>query len=221
MRRIMNRDTLCEVLYAPGVGAVALDLAVAYLLRYLAGWYQARYGVELTLPVSEAVAIQFLVDHIQRKGKNGLVSELPVEIDQELVSAGLKAKNAWTIHASFGQTWRTNNEVEGVTAPYFALAFPVAGAGAVRLQAADMRVEHSKTQQAGATADSTPDKPIAGRIAEALAAWLAAANTTQGPLFRRLWKDRVGPALLPGSIATIVKRRAAMAGLEGDLARKA
>ncbi|WP_239684747.1 site-specific integrase, partial [Xanthomonas arboricola] len=78
------------------------------------------------------------------------------------------------------------------------------------------RLEHSKTQQAGATSDSTPDKPIVGRSAEALAAWLAAANITQGPLFRRLWKDRVGPALLPGSIATIVKRHAAMAGLEGD-----
>lgn len=46
----------------------------------------------MNLPVSEAVAIQFLVDHIQHKNKVGLVSELPPAIDQALVAAGLKAK---------------------------------------------------------------------------------------------------------------------------------
>ena len=65
-------------------------------------------------------------------------------------------------------------------------------------------------------ADSTPDKPILGRSAEALTAWLEAAGIREGAIFRRIWKDRVGPALLPGSVATIVKRRAALAGLEGD-----
>src|SRR5690606_2999347 len=78
------------------------------------------------------------------------------------------------------------------------------------------RLEYSKTQQAGATADSTPDKPILGRSAEALAAWLKAAGIEDGAIFRRIWKSRVGPALLPGSVATIVKRRARHAGLEGD-----
>lgn len=46
----------------------------------------------LTLPVSEAVVVQFLVDHTQRKNKTGLVSELPPAIDQALVAAGLKAE---------------------------------------------------------------------------------------------------------------------------------
>jgi len=78
------------------------------------------------------------------------------------------------------------------------------------------RLEYSKTQQAGATADSTPDKPILGRSAEALAAWLKAAGIEDGAIFRRTWKSRVGPAMLPGSVATIVKRRARHAGLEGD-----
>lgn len=36
--------------------------------------------------------IQLLVDHIQRKGKARLVSELPPTLDQALVAAGLKAK---------------------------------------------------------------------------------------------------------------------------------
>ena len=78
------------------------------------------------------------------------------------------------------------------------------------------RLEYSKTQQAGAKADSTPDKPILGRSAEALTAWLEASEIDEGAIFRRIWKGRVGPALLPGSVATIVKRRARLAGLEGD-----
>lgn len=78
------------------------------------------------------------------------------------------------------------------------------------------RLEYSKTQQAGVTVDSTPDKPILGRSAKALAAWLEAAQIQEGAIFRRIWKDRVGPALLPGSVASIVKRRARMAGLDGD-----
>lgn len=39
-----------------------------------------------------AATARFLVDHIQRKGKAGLVSELPPALDQALVAAGLKAK---------------------------------------------------------------------------------------------------------------------------------
>lgn len=64
--------------------------------------------------------------------------------------------------------------------------------------------------------DSTPDKPILGRSAEALAAWLDGAEIQDGAIFRRIWKNRLGPALLPGSVATIVKRRSALAGLVGD-----
>ncbi len=78
------------------------------------------------------------------------------------------------------------------------------------------RLEYSKTQQAGVKGDSTPDKPILGRSAEALSDWLEAAGIREGAIFRRIWKDRVGRALLPGSVATIVKRRAQRAGLKGD-----
>jgi integrase len=78
------------------------------------------------------------------------------------------------------------------------------------------RLEHSKTQQAGVTASSTPDKPILDRAAQALEAWLVAAGITEGAIFRRLWKDTVGPALSPAAIAEIVQRRTRLAGLEGD-----
>lgn len=63
------------------------------------------------------------------------------------------------------------------------------------------RPELSKTQQAGPTATSTPDKPVLGPAAEALAAWLDAAAITEGPLFRRLWNHRVGPGLSDKSVA--------------------
>lgn len=78
------------------------------------------------------------------------------------------------------------------------------------------RLEHSKTQQAGVTASSTPDKPILGVAAAALAAWLSASGLTEGAMFRRLWKTRVGPPLSPAAVGAVVQRRAALAGLEGN-----
>ena len=78
------------------------------------------------------------------------------------------------------------------------------------------RLEHSKTQQAGVTANSTPDKPVLDRAALALEDWLEASGITEGAIFRRLWKDRVGPALSPAAVGEIVQRRARHAGLEGD-----
>jgi len=257
----------------------------ATALRYWAGWHQARYGVELALPVSEVVVIQFLVDHIQRKNKTGLVSELPPSIDHALVAAGLKAKvgplklstvvqrvavlssahrlkrlanpcelpsvrtllsRARRAAVKRGErptkkTAVTRTELEAMLATCdnsleglrdcALLCFGFASGGRRRseIAAADMRdlrkvgedgyiyrLEYSKTQQAGVTADSTPDKPILGRSADALTAWLEAAGIHEGAIFRRVWKGRVGPALLPGSVATIVKRRARLAGLEGD-----
>lgn len=78
------------------------------------------------------------------------------------------------------------------------------------------RLEHSKTQQAGVSANSTPDKPVLDRAALAMEAWLDASGITEGAIFRRLWKRRIGPALSPAAVAEIVQRRAEQAGLEGD-----
>jgi len=71
-------DAVREVLAEAAAANTTRSYASA--LRYWAGWHQARYGVELALPASEAGVVQFLVDHIQRKGKAGLVSELPPTI---------------------------------------------------------------------------------------------------------------------------------------------
>lgn len=80
------------------------------------------------------------------------------------------------------------------------------------------RLEFSKTQQSGPNAKSTPDKPVLGVAAEALEAWMHASRLSEGRIFRRLWKDRVGPGLSPAAVAEIVQRRAARAGLDGDFA---
>ena len=42
------------------------------------------------------------------------------------------------------------------------------------------RLEHSKTQQAGVTASSTPDKPVLDRAALALEDWLEASGSPKG-----------------------------------------
>lgn len=79
------------------------------------------------------------------------------------------------------------------------------------------RLEFSKTQQAGVTASSTPDKPVLDRSGQALSAWLEASGITKGAIFRRLWNSRLGPALSPAAVGEIVQRRARLARLEGDI----
>ncbi len=78
------------------------------------------------------------------------------------------------------------------------------------------RLSRSKTNQDG-TQDS-PDKPVVGAAGAALEAWLKAANISEGPIFRRLWKSTVGPSLNGAAVADIVRRRARRAGVDGNWA---
>ena len=258
----------------------------ASALRYWAGWHMARYGIELTLPVPEAVVLQFVVDHVVRRTADGeLAWELPPAIDQALVAAGLKAKpGPWTLstvrhrvavlstahrlkqqpnpceqpairtvlsraaRAAAKRGERPRNKTAVTLAELEAmlatcddsleglrdralLCFGFASGGRRRseIAAADLRdlrrigaqgyvyrLEHSKTQQAGVTASSAPDKPVLDRAALALADWLEASGISEGAIFRRLWKNRLGPALSPAAVGEIVQRRARLAGLEGD-----
>ncbi len=258
----------------------------ASALRYWAGWHLARYGVELTLPVPEAVVLQFVVDHVVRRNAEGdLAWELPPHVDAVLVSSGLKSKpGPWTLstvrhrvavlstahrlkqqpnpceqpairtvlsraaRASVKRGERPRKKT-AITLPELEamlatcddsleglrdralLCFGFASGGRRRseIAAADLRdlrrigekgyiyrLEHSKTQQAGVTAASTPDKPVLDRAGLALEEWLEASGITEGAIFRRLWKQRVGPALSPAAVGEIVQRRARLAGLEGD-----
>lgn len=64
------------------------------------------------------------------------------------------------------------------------------------------------------------EKTLQGPAAQALSAWLHAAPASRSPLFRHLYRGgRVAPHGLSGhQVARICKRRAAMAGLDGDWA---
>jgi integrase len=74
---------------------------------------------------------------------------------------------------------------------------------------------HSKTNQSGADRPEN-DKPIVGRAAHALSAWLAAAKISSGPIFRRVRRGGVvAEPLSPAAVRDIVKKRCLMAGVEG------
>jgi len=96
----------------------------------------------------------------------------------------------------------------------------------IGLQVEDLRRLDSDTwlYALGATKTDTGgvrrEKPLRGPAVQALNAWLAAAPASSGPLFRRLYKGgRVGSTGLSGDqVARIVKRRAQLAGLDGDWA---
>ena len=76
----------------------------------------------------------------------------------------------------------------------------------------------SKSNQEGAER-ADDHKPVVGRAAAALQAWLAAADLTEGPLFRRVRRGGViGAGLSAEAVRRIVQRRAAQAGLQGDYA---
>lgn len=74
----------------------------------------------------------------------------------------------------------------------------------------------SKTNQTGQDRADT-HKPLVGRAAQALEAWLAAAQIHEGALFRRVRRGGVVcEALSAEAIRRIVRARAAQAGLSGQ-----
>jgi integrase len=74
-------------------------------------------------------------------------------------------------------------------------------------------LSHSKTNQNGADRAEN-DKPIVGRAATALQAWLAAAQIVAGPLFRRVRRGgKLGEPLSAAAVRDIVKKRCVLAGI--------
>ena len=69
-------------------------------LQYWAAWYALRYGTQIELPIPSTCVLQFIVDHAQRTVQQGLVHELPAEIDARLVEAGYKGKPGPLAHAT-------------------------------------------------------------------------------------------------------------------------
>jgi integrase len=75
---------------------------------------------------------------------------------------------------------------------------------------------HSKTNQAGIDAPENA-KPVLGVAAVALENWLLASGIRSGVIFRRTLKGgHLGEALSPAAVRDIVKKRCALAGIDGD-----
>ncbi|XAI97171.1 hypothetical protein [Dolichospermum phage Dfl-JY45] len=78
--------------------AIAANTRRSYTsgLAYWLAWHAARFGGELTLPVPEAVVIQFLVDHFGRpdnaNAQRRITWELPDAVDRQLVAQGAKKR---------------------------------------------------------------------------------------------------------------------------------
>ena len=80
-------------------------------------------------------------------------------------------------------------------------------------------VRRSKTDQYGkGTTLALPSKSTVDCPARALRAWLKASGVHEGPIFRSLHNGRMGKSLSDRSVASIVQRAAAAAGLDGDFA---
>lgn len=256
-------------------------------LRYWAAWHKIRFSDRMSFPVREAVVIQFIVDHLARKTKKGLVIELPNEIDSELVRSGIKSalgplklstithrvavlsslhvlkkmdnpceqpavrhllsrarradvkrgerpskKTAITRELLEAMLETCDESLEGIRDRAL-LYFGFSSGGRRRSEIASAEIKdivkindqtytfalhHSKTQQAGPKAQDAVEKPLLGPAAIALQKWLDTANIFQGPIFRRLWKNKIGDALSPAAIGIIVSKRATLAGLTGDFA---
>jgi len=110
------------------------------------------------------------------------------------------------------------------------MLFAWASGGRRRSEVASARVENlrrvpqgflytlgvSKTNQTGDDLASN-HKPVMGRAAQALDAWLSASGVASGAIFRRVRRGGVvGSALGAEAVRKMVKARAELAGLEGD-----
>lgn len=77
-------------------------------------------------------------------------------------------------------------------------------------------LSHSKTNQYGIDVPEN-HKPVTGLAAQALRAWLEAAQIHEGPIFRSIRKGgHVGKPLAPDSVRKIVQQRCAQAKVKGD-----
>jgi integrase len=251
-------------------------------MRYWSVWFQVRYGERFALPVASPTVVQFVVDHLQVQGVNGLQHGLPEAVDTELLRSGVKARKGHLslstvlhrvavlskAHAvqefinpcrndqvvtllararrAYARRGQLANKKPALTKEPFEalldtcddsleglrdralLLFAWASGGRRRSEVVRattcntvrtaegylFALTFSKTNQGGAPRTDNI-KPIVGRAAAALDAWLTAANITEGALFRRVRRGGViGEPLAAAAVRNIVVRRSKLAGLE-------
>ncbi len=255
-------------------------------MRYWSAWHDLRYGTALTWPVPVAAVLQFVADHIEHVGPQGLTSDLPPAVDAALVESGVKRSlgpfklstvmhrvavlseahesqrltnpcrsrsvrmvlsRARSAYARRGERPArkdalTREPLEALLATCddsliglrdrALLLFAWASGGRRRSEVVRATCEntravpegylftltHGKNNQEGRDrADMF--KPIVGRAADALRAWLQAAQIREGALFRRVRRGGiVSDPLGAEAVRRIVQARVLQAGLSGDYA---
>ncbi|WJM95321.1 site-specific integrase [Pseudomonas defluvii] len=207
--------SLDAVLVAAGVKGKLGPLAfstVSHRLAVLAKWHRLKHWVNPT----EAPAVKTLL----REARKAQVRQ----------GVAQRRKTAVVLEPLQAMLATCSDGVRGVRDRAL-LLLAWSGGGRRRSEVIGLQIEDLRRLDAdtwlytlGATKTDTGgvrrEKPLRGPAAQALSAWLAAAPASCGPLFRRLYKGgRVAASGLSGDqVARIVKRRAAMAGLDGDWA---
>lgn len=255
-------------------------------LRYWQAWHVLRYRQPLAIPSSVKVVLQFIADHAEHQGRDGLCHDLPLNVDEALVLSKAKRRpgslSLATIQHRIAvlseahearaapnpcrsrsvmtllERTRTAYAKRGVSAARkdaltkeplerllatcddsliglrdkALLLFAWASGGRRRSEVVRATMEntrrlangylfklgHSKTNQQGVEGADTY-KPVAGRAAIALDAWIEASGIKSGPIFRRLYRGGgLGAQLQPDWVRKMVQARAIRAGLVGNYA---
>jgi len=204
-----------EALVAGGfkgaLGSPALN-TVMHRLSVLSTAHQKR---ELLSPARDP-GVQELVRRIRRtyaqRGQTAVsktaLTKTPLEAMLATCTDGLLGiRDRALLSFAFSSGGRRRSEVAGADMAHL-----------VKVEADTyvFQLGHSKTDQRGAVHNPDAYKPVVGAAAQALTAWLEASGVKSGAIFRRIRGSTVAEPLSGQAVWLIVKRRAQLAGLEGD-----
>ncbi len=151
-----------------------------------------------------------------RKSEQALTGDLVAELLRTCwMNRTIDLRDRAILLLAFGSGGRRRSEVAGLRFEDIRFEADVpASADAPPLPAASLRLGRTKTTDAGEGAVAW----IVGKPVTALQDWLAASRIQSGPLFRAIdqWGNLGRKALTPQAINLIVKKRAALAGLDPD-----
>ena len=220
---------------SPAGGTLVHDLPAAIDAALVAGGFKAKRGAPALATVMHRLAVLSKAHQLRELPnpvRDPAVQELVRRIRRGHATRGVRpdAKTALTRDPLTALLATCTDGLKGVRDRAL-LLFAFASGGRRRSEIADARMEQlekvdaqtylyrlgqSKTDQAGTGAQPDAVKPVVGAAATALSAWLSVSGVTSGPIFRRIHKSRPGGPLSGQAVWLIVKRRAALAKLEGD-----
>ena len=216
-------------------GTLVSDLPPAIDAALVAGGFKTNRGAPALATVMHRLAVLSKTHQLRDLAnpvRDPAVRELVQRIRRGHATRGVRpqAKTALTRDPLTALLATCTDGLKGVRDRAL-LLFAFASGGRRRSEVAGARMEHlekvdaqtylyrlgqSKTDQAGTGTQADAVKPVVGAAATALSAWLSASGVTSGPIFRRIYKSRPGGPLSGQAVWLIVKRRAALAKLEGD-----